>query len=610
MMKKIKCLLPRSLFIVIVFYGILFLFPFSAVAQEGSYFEEQDELEANVNIEISWNKHDEQENSNLEESGSLSASISGNLVLMENRSGVVLFYPGEKGLNARVNYQNITTDKKTGEQYVTENGSGNIQILSPQMVTDTQKQGHMEWMGFSGPAGAAHALQLSGQADITGLMQAMTGKQKMDHYGFSFTAPIPAVITEKDGKSTEGSVVIHFGLIAEALKQGTNSNSVSWTSKEKEYGFFYQDFMGTKYDPPESGDVQYKVSWSFGEPPPGVEIQREVNGKWTDITDKTISVIVGEKIKLRAMVIPEDKDPGDGKWTLDGQGQTADGPGQNYIKRYDADFRTGGRVIPLENFNTKELEFYWVDGGTGEAQYTIHSNGEESSARADFEIQEPNYKVTITASQENNLGNPYLGEKLESNDCWGEGAHGSAKPDDWFLQYQGIHFKAENLDKGTIDGEEQWVQILEEESCFWKYDDDNIIRSLITKALDVCYPYPSGSRVMDAPAIMLGNSKEEPLQLKREDNVKIELRVAKKTQKNCMYLMFKPSLPESEWVPLKVVNWTWNGQADYSESEGWRDFTYLHTDGVIKPKEPVAIDTVQYPKWEKNAGDDSAYQMQ
>ena len=72
---------------------------------------------------------------------------------MENRSGVVLFYPGEKGLNARVNYQNITTDKKTGEQYVTENGSGNIQILSPQMVTDAQKQGHMEWMGFSAPAG-------------------------------------------------------------------------------------------------------------------------------------------------------------------------------------------------------------------------------------------------------------------------------------------------------------------------------------------------------------------------------------------------------------------------------------------------------------------------
>jgi len=609
-MRKIKCLLSRLLFMVIVFYGILFLFPFSAVAQEGSYFEEQDELEANVNIEISWNKHDEQENSNLEETGSLSALVSGNLVLMENRSGVVLFYPGEKGLNARVNYQNITTDKKTGEQYVTENGSGNIRILSPQSITDPQREGHLEWMGFSGPAGIAHALQLSGQADVTSLMQAMTSKQKMDHYSFSFTAPIPAVITDKEGNSNEGSVVIHFSLIAGELKSGSNIGSVSWTSEEREYGFLYQNFMGTKYDPPQSGDVRYRASWSFGEPPPGVEIHRQVNGKWINITNETVSVIVGEKIKLRGVVIPEDKDPGDGKWTLDGQGQTADGPAQNYIKRYDAHFKTGGRVIPLENFNTKELEFYWVDGGTGEAQYTIHSNGDESSARADFEIQKPNYKVTITASQENNIGHPYLGEKLESNNCWGEGAHGSAKTNDWFLQYKGIHFRAENLDKGTVEGEEQWVQILEEESCFWKYDDDNIVRSLITEALDVCYPYESGSRAMDAPAIMLGNSEKEPLQQKRKDGVMIELRVARKTQKNRMYLMFKPALPESEWIPLKVINWTWNGQSDYSESEGWKDFTYLHTDGVIAPDEPVAVDTAAYPKWDKNAGDESAYQMQ
>ena len=115
---------------------------------------------------------------------------------------------------------------------------------------------------------------------------------------------------------------------------------------------------------------------------------------------------------------------------------------------------------------------------------------------------------------------------------------------------------------------------------------------------------------MDAPAIMLGNSKEEPLQQVRKDGVTIELRVARKTQKNRMYLMFKPALPESEWVPLKVVNWTWNGQVDYNESEGWKDFTYLHSGGVIEPDEPVAMDTAQYPEWEKNAGDDSAYQMQ
>jgi len=608
-MKKIKCLLLRSLFMMIVFYGILFLFPFSAVAQEGSYFQEQDELEANVNIEISWNKHDEQ-NGNLEEAGSLSASVSGNLVLMENRSGVTLFYPDESGMQAKANYQNITTDKKTGEVYYTAQGSGSVPILSLQSITDPQKQGHLEWMGFTGPAGVAHAMQLSGQVDPVALMQAMAGNQKMDHYTFYFTVPVHTVITDKDGKKTEGSVVIHFGLNGSELKSGSNRGHISWTSEELEYGFQYQSFMGIKYEPPESGDVKYKASWYFGEPPPAIEIHREVNGKWIDITNETVPVVVGEKIKIRGIIIPEDKDPGGGKWTLDGQGQTADGSGQNYIKRYEAHFREGGRVLPLEKFDTPELEFYWVDGGTGEAQYTIHSNGDEISAWTNFEIQKPNYKVIITASQKNNIGNPNRGEKLEESNCLGKGAYDSAQPTDWFLQYQGIHFKAENLDQATIEGEEQWVQILEEESCFWKYDDDNIVRSLITEALDVCYPYESGSRAMDAPAIKLGNSKEEPLQQVRKDGVTIELRVARKTQKNRMYLMFKSALPESEWVPLKVVNWTWNGQSDYNESEGWKDFTYLHPDGVIEPDEPVAMDTAQYPEWEKNAGDDSAYQMQ
>jgi len=564
--KKIKCLLPRSLFMVIVFYGILFLFPFSAVGQEGSYFEEQDELEANVNIEISWNKHDEQENSNLEESGSLSASISGNLVLMENRSGVVLFYPGEKGLNARVSYQNITTDKKTGEQYVTENGSGNIQILSPQMVTDTQKQGHMEWMGFSGPAGAAHALQLSGQADIAGLMQAMTGKQKMDHYGFSFTAPIPAVITEKDGKSTEGSVVIHFGLIAEALKQGTNSNSVSWTSKEKEYGFFYQNFMGTKYDPPESGDVQYKVSWSFGEPSPGVEIQREVNGKWTDITDKTVSVIVGEKIKIRAMVIPEDKDTGNGHWSI---------PGQT-IKEFIVGEDWGhADWLGEQDLETQEINFHWWDGGNGlEIRYTTNStDGKNLNGTAVFDVKEPEIMFY------SNIGEGKFDVvEVRYKDLNGMIHEGKELILDSNTGYS-ICFKHEPLPAEFQPDSTQYLQYVYTEGRVTKHKEvlSGPCMQIKIGGLDGQYPYSPGPETSDTPGI--------PVSI-YDLTIDVE-------NKFIMQLMYRPELEGAIFVPISEIAWTWTGKGSRNKiTDDW------DTSGSGLSAEDSSTPSESYLEWD------------
>lgn len=607
-MKKVfKYFFCRILTIPVLFLTILcliiFYFPIALLAQQGVLFEAEEELEATVSLSIIWEKHDEQKNSNLEETGSLTVSVSGKLTLIENRSGVTLFYPDRNGLQAQASYQNRTTDKETGEVYYTAEGSGSISILSPQSVTNPQKQGHLEWMGFAGPAGVAHAMQLSGQVDPMAIIQAMNGKQKMDHYTFYLTVPIHTIITDKDGKTTEGSVVIHFGMNGSELNSGSNNGFISWASEELKYGFQYQSFMGTKYEPPKSGDVKYRASWVFGEPPPSVEIHREKNGKWVNITNDKVQVIVGEKIKLHAVIIPEDKDTGNGKWNLNGTEQTGDGPPQNFIKRYDTDYLKGGQVIPLDKFNTNELEFYWVDGGSGEVKYTLNFNNEEITAYTNFEIQRPNYKITINASQENRIGAPYLGESLERNECWGGGAHEIVKPNDLWLQYEGIRFKAENLDKGSIDGEEQWVQILDD-TYYRKYDKGGTITQSISAALDTCYPYQSGSQTMDAPAMKLETDGKR-LQATTVDGDIVDLVATKKTQVNRMYLMFRPALAESEWVPIKIINWTWVGWAEY-DGNRW---VKLPGD-VVTPAQPEAFDTAQYPEWDKNSGDDSAYQIQ
>lgn len=602
-MSKTKIFLWRSLVII----GALCILnlPFTVRAQEGSSVEDLNELTATVNIQVSWSKHDEY-HGNLEETGSMSTSVTGTLTLDKQRKGVFLFFPGSKGMHAKMKYQNVSRDKETGELYQKEEGSGSVQVISPRSVTDPQTQGHFEFTAFTGPGAQIHAQQLSGQVDIDRLKEAMTSQENMDHYTFSVATPIKTVVTDKDGNSEKGLRGIHFALVAEALKGGAISNSLSWTAEKIKYSIGHQNFMGTVYDPPKSGDVKYTVSWTFGEVPPDVEIQREVNGRWVDITDETVQVVVGEKMKLRGVVVPEDKDLKKGTWTIDdGEGNTSEGAGKNYIKRYEAHFRTGGKVIPLQDFNRQELEFYWVDGGAGKVKYITRPGGQEISAEAHFEIRKPNYKVTVGASKKTETKEPEKGGKPPEDECWGKGAHDAAGENELWLQYKGIDFEAENLDKGEIDGKEQWVQIIKIHDSFQTYSDGNRVSSLIKDALDHCYPYQSGPKARDAPAIPL-EKKGKPLEVTREDGTIIELRATGATQANRMYLMFKPDGKESEWVPIKVVVWKWTGNVvEYDPSTaGWQKFNCS-----IDPAEPKAEDTAEYPEWDKNSGNNSEYEI-
>ena len=134
-----------------------------------------------------------------------------------------------------------------------------------------------------------------------------------------------------------------------------------------------------------------------------------------------------------------------------------------------------------------------------------------------------------------------------------------------------------------------------------KWDDDNRTCSLITDALDLCYPCQSGPHSQDAPGIPLEKDGER-LKAENTDGIYTELTYTGKAQKNRMYLMFKPDGDDSEWVPIKAVDWEWRGNAGYYTSTGWT----LH-DCEIIPAGPKGEDTAEYPEWEKNSGDGSKY---
>jgi hypothetical protein len=288
------------------------------------------------------------------------------------------------------------------------------------------------------------------------------------------------------------------------------------------------------------GNATYSITWNLDESSPLLRIERqEDDGNWVDITDRTVPVVVGKKMKLRGLVIPENKDPKKGTWTIDGKGSHLNAGDRNCIKRYEAHFKKGGKVIYLkpEDLNKQEVTFYWVDGGSGEVRYVTHVD-EELSALAKFEIKRPNYQLTVTASDSTSVKNPYRGGKLSKSECWGQGAHGVVDKSDLVLQYDGIRFKAENLDKGEIDGKEQWVQIIKQEAYFLKYDDDNKTCWLITDALDVCYPYEHSPQAQDAPAVVLERDGKRLRAKHKTGGTSTKLAVTGKTQTNRMYLMF------------------------------------------------------------------------
>ncbi len=360
-------------------------------------------------------------------------------------------------------------------------------------------------------------------------------------------------------------------------------------------------------EPGPGGNITYAVNWNFDEVAPHVQIQRKEGELWTPLTGgEPVEVTAGERIELRGIVLPEDKDPKTGEWTISDDGGSER---KKYIKKFQADIRQGRveEIDPQKDLRKPVVLFYWVDQGTGKVKYASQVDGEELSAEIEFKIKKPRYQVQVNASPETAIKNPEKGIPLDKNECWGAGAHGAAGSNDLWLQYKGIHFEAENLDRGEINGTEQWVQIIEEESYFLKYDDGNRTETMISEALDICYPTWKGPVAGDAPGVILVKNGER-LNAKHDDGTSTELVYTGKTQKNRLYLMFRPAGDGNEWVPVKTVNWTWTGNAAYqsyladSDSRGW-----IAQDCRIIPGEPAAQDTSEYPEWQKNSGDGSQY---
>ena len=326
--------------------------------------------------------------------------------------------------------------------------------------------------------------------------------------------------------------------------------------------------------------------------PPEVRILMVKNGQEEDITDRTVDVVAGEAVSLKTRILPESrKEEGPWTWTISGGGAF----GKNYLKKFDANKQYGRVVYPERaDLEQKTLRFYWSGGEKGSVKYETKVEGEPASARASFAIRLPNVKVTVDPKPTSHYGQLNKGARLNPGECWVTPAYGSETS--YGVQYDGIHFMAELVDPRT-PGKFQWVQVITKETVRQRYESGGWADFLVTDALDICYPYQSGPKAMDAPALVVPEDKE------REEMIYYT-----KTQTSRMFLMFKPEAQDSEWIPLRFIDWEWRGAAEYSytSSQPRWDMDAAVTE---EPQGVTPQTADKYPEWEKNAGDDKTYRQ-
>ena len=157
---------------------------------------------------------------------------------------------------------------------------------------------------------------------------------------------------------------------------------------------------------PEPGgraDVTYAVNWNFGDVDPYVEIQRREGEFWVPLLGGDAGeVVAGERMELRGVVHPEEKDPKKGEWTISAEGGSG---GETHIKKYNAIHQKGEvEHLDSEDLKKSEVLFYWVDEGTGRVRYSTTAGDTPLEESVEFEIKKPQFAFYTEAKPRNDFG--------------------------------------------------------------------------------------------------------------------------------------------------------------------------------------------------------------
>ena len=287
-----------------------------------------------------------------------------------------------------------------------------------------------------------------------------------------------------------------------------------------------------------------------------------------DVTGAMQDVPVGQKVSLVAEVQPAGTAATNPQWTVSGTRVanyviTCAGP-LDTDGTMECQSPTSAAATPLTSLTAAAVDFYWVDGGANrQVASSVDVGGTTVTGFTTFNVKRPTAQVTTRTGA------------VAVSPTWG----GTMTLHNGTPTVPGTSFtRSVTMPTGLI-GSFQWVQVVN--SLRRRQDNSGAWERNAGAGLDKTYPYSFTVAANDSP----GSATLTSSYLKHTANDSYQ-----------MYLMFKPNAGTTPtiWVPLRVVNWSWAGEATRSGT------TWSLTSGSNTPNPPDA-DATTHPTWTRNA---------
>lgn len=302
-----------------------------------------------------------------------------------------------------------------------------------------------------------------------------------------------------------------------------------------------------------------------------------------EINDTTQEAIVGQKIDLSIAVTGGT--PTNQQWTIDGDtvknySLICTG-GQGLLGTTICESPTNGVKTNLANSDLSQnsVSYYWWKGSNDlQVQISVMVDGVTITASANFNVLSPTSSISMVRT---NRG-PIFVEQRQGK---------------WFLDHgdqfeEGIRIRHDTIYPQGVSGATQWLQTYKLFHRFQKLDDtwERVER----EGIDTTFPYPP------VGLQFLNEMRDTPGQDLSSDNPAHYWKRVEVNDSANTWVMFKSDLPNSIWVPLASVNWTWNAVAVKQNDGSW-----------VKTDEgktgPTSIEPLDFPIWSLNVKD-FAYQ--
>jgi hypothetical protein len=339
------------------------------------------------------------------------------------------------------------------------------------------------------------------------------------------------------------------------------SNSTKWTAPQTPGTYFLICNVDDLPKEKGNGETGSRDDLSLLQPITVHVVRLRITQEQVDVTDSTQNTVVGCRIRLATEI--------EG---IDGAtGLTIGNPVWNIPEKVVRDWSSAQYstfVLYLQSWDriAPNVYFSWVDGGTKQVSVFVYVNGIKLDAATTFSVTQATVNGSVHAAP-----SPMIFPSTPTD-----------PPLFAYQQSTGPGFLLSNISiTSSTPGDLNFVQVINNTTQTKTLADSSTVQWHPTSGADRFWygwsPYVPNA-IEDSPGnYLFGQNGQQLTELYRNDSFTLTA-------------MFKSTASESIWVPLKKVDWGWQGSAYLTSNGTWAL-------GSGSSTTPTAQVTTTYPIW-------------